>query len=411
MGVCSTASPPPDRLAPPGHSVLTSAVPILSPPAATTILRGASGSFRHLLVALGLVAGCADPPPIVIGISGPFADPAGATMVQAAQMAIDEINQAGGLRGRHLELAAYDDHGNPDSAVAVAGIIRATAAVAVIGHVWSSTTLAAAPIYGGGQNPVAVVTPSSSAPELTALGPHLFRACPTDLEHGRALADWAWTGLGLQRAAVLYFNDGYGRGIKGAFATTFERRGGSIVGAYPFLDPAGDVAPYLDLLARDGLAQALIVAGSRDEARSILEQARARGITLPVLGGDGLEGLEDDGAVGEGVFISNAWLPAGDQPRIQEFLSNWRLRYPDLPLPNQPAAASYDIVHLLAATIREVGTDRQRLRAALAAVGKTSAAHEGVTGTIQFTDQGDLAGRSVGIAVIRSGRLERVDTR
>jgi len=386
-------------------------VPTIRPAAAASAEdRQAAGPFRHLCLAIGigLLGACADPPPIVIGLSGPFADPAGATMVQAAQLAIDEINAAGGLRGRRLELAAYDDHGNSDSAVAVAGTLRASTAVAVIGHVWSSTTLAAAPIYGSGQNPIAVVTPSSSAPELTALGPHLFRACPTDLEHGRALADWAWAGLGIQRVAVLYFNDGYGRGIKGAFAATFERRGGSIVGAFPFLDPGTDVAPYLDLVARDGQAQALVVAGSREEARIILEQARARGIALPVLGGDGLEGLEGDGPVGEGVFISNAWLPTEDQPRIQKFLSTWRLRYPELPLPNQPAAASYDIVHLLAVAIREVGTDRQRLRAAIAAVGQTTASYEGVTGTIGFTDQGDLAGRSVGIAVVRGGRLERV---
>lgn len=347
----------------------------------------------------------------MIGLAGPFTDPAGATMVQAAEMAIAEINAAGGLRGRRLELAAFDDHGDPDSAVAVAEAIRATAAVAVIGHVWSSTTLAAAPIYGGGSDPVAVVTPSSSAPELTALGPHLFRACPTDLEHGRALAEWARAGMSLDRAAVLYVNNGYGRGIQGAFTATFERQGGEMVGAYPFLDPATDVAPYLDLIARTGQAQALVIAGSREEAGIILAQARSRGIALPVLGGDGLEGLEEDGAIGEGVFISNAWLPVGDRPGVQAFLDRWTDRYPDLPLPNQPAAASYDIVHLMAAAIREAGTDRQRVRAALAAVGRTSPGLDGVTGQIRFSDQGDLASRSVGIAVVRNGRLERVGTR
>lgn len=364
-----------------------------------------------MLAACLLGLACADPPPIILGLTGPLADPAGATMVQAAQLAVDEINAAGGLRGRRVELAVYNDHGHPDSAVVVAGTLRASPAVAIIGHVWSSTTLAAAPIYGSGPNPVAVITPSSSAPELTAFGPHLFRACPTDLEHGRALADWAWSGLGLRRAVVLYANDGYGRGIEQAFRATFVRRGGEMVGGYPFLDPTSDVAPYLDLIARDGLAEVLVIAGSREEALPILRQARARGITLPVLGGDGLEGIEADGDIAEGIFVSNAWLPVADRPEVETFLASWRRRHPDLALPNQPAAASYDIVHLLATAIREVGADRQRLRAALAEVGNSSAAHDGVTGRIQFSDQGDLAGRSVGIAVVRNGRLERVETR
>ncbi len=358
-----------------------------------------------------VAAACADPPPIVIGIAGPFTDPAGATMVQAAELAIEELNAAGGLRGRRVELVAFDDHGSPDSAVAIAEAIRASAAVAVIGHVWSSTTLAAAPIYGIGNDPIPVITPSSSAPELTAIGSHLFRACPTDGEHGRALAQWARSGMDRQRAAVLYLNDGYGRGIREAFAGTFTRLGGVMAGEYPYLDPAADVAPYLDLIARDGEVDALVIAGSREEARVILAQARSRGISVPVLGGDGLEGLEQDGPVGEGVYISNAWLPTGDRPEAQHFLDRWRQRYPDLPLPNQPAAATYDIVSLLASAIREAGTDRQRLRAALAAIGRTAAPLEGVTGRIQFTEQGDLAGRTVGIAVVRAGRLERVATR
>ena len=217
--------------------------------------------------------------------------------------------------------------------------------------------------------------------------------------------------MSVDRAAVLYVNDGYGRGIQEAFAATFARQGGAMVGEYPFLDPATDVAPYLDLIARDGQAQVLVIAGSREEARVILTQARNRGITLPVLGGDGLEGLEDDGPISEGVFISNAWLPVGDRPAVQAFLDRWTSRHPDLPLPNQPAAATYDIVYLLAAAIREVGTDRQRVRAALSAVGRSTPALDGVTGPIQFSDQGDLAGRSVGIAVVRGGRLERVGTR
>lgn len=383
---------------------------MVSAPAPRPLLRPASSRWSSLSLAvlLGVMA-CAERAPILIGLAGPLTDPVGAPMQLAAELAIEEINAAGGINGRPLALIARDDFGDPDSAIVVAGALRSSAVVAVIGHVWSSTTLAAAPVYGAGSSPVPVITPSSSAPELSQVGPHLFRVCPTDLAHGNALATWARAALGVHRAAVIYRNDDYGRGIQRAFRATLEGAGGGLVGDFPFLDPGVDAVPYLDLLARDQAAQALVIGGDRQDALAILALAAARGLALPVLGGDGLEGIEQDGTAAEGVVISTAWLPDGRRPAARAFLDNWARRHPDAPLPNQPAAATYDVVHMIASALRGSGADRSRLLAALTQIGSGTPAHEGATGSIGFTADGDLASEVVDLAVVRSGRLVRLE--
>ena len=99
------------------------------------------------------LAACGDTgAPIRIGLAGPFSDPVGAPMKRAAELAVEEINAAGGVRGRPLELVTRDDFGDPDSAVAVASALEAAKVVAVIGHVYSGTTLAAAPVYNGAEH-------------------------------------------------------------------------------------------------------------------------------------------------------------------------------------------------------------------------------------------------------------------
>ena len=145
---------------------------------------------------------------------------------------------------------------------------------AVIGHVFSGTTLAASPVYNGGPDPVAAISPSSSSPEVSTAGDYTFRICPSDLAHGVALARWIHDSLGLQRGAVLYLNDQYGRGIRQMFVREFIRRGGQLIAIDPYLGDAPEVGPYLDRMAKAGRVQFLVVAGNRGEAEEILRQAQ-----------------------------------------------------------------------------------------------------------------------------------------
>jgi branched-chain amino acid transport system substrate-binding protein len=343
--------------------------------------------------------------PIRIGLAGSLSDPVGIPMKRAAELAVEEINAAGGINGRRLELIQRDDYADPDSAVFVATDLYEAGVSAVIGHLFSGTTLAAAPVYNGGPNPVAAISPSSSSPDISTAGDYTFRICPSDLAHGAALARWAHDTLGLERGAVLYLNDQYGRGVRQTFVRDFRRRGGELVAIEPYLGDTPDVGPYLDRLARLSRVDFLMVAGNRGEAEEILRQARGRGLNLPVLGGDGLEGIEEAGAIADGVYLSSAYLPSIASPANKAFLQAYRKKFPGAGFPNQPAAATYDAVYLLRDVIARAGSDREDVRRALAKVGSGLPAFKGVTGTVAFDMRGDVPNQSVYIGMVRDGTV------
>jgi branched-chain amino acid transport system substrate-binding protein len=364
-----------------------------------------SRSTAVLAVLLGLTACGSGRGTIKIGLAGPFTDPVGAPMKLAAEMAVDEINAAGGIGGRKLALVERDDYGDPDSAVAAAMALEAAGVVAVVGDVFSGTTLAAAPVYNGARRPVVQLSPSSSSPEVTYAGPYTFRICPSDLAHGAALARYAREQLRYSRGAVLYLNDEYGRGIRQIFVSDFVRQGGIVLESDPYLGSTPDVGPYVQRLADRGNAQFLLVAGNRSEAEEVLRRARAQGLRAPVMGGDGLEGIESAGSLAEGTYVTAAYMAAIDSPRNRKFVEAYGRRYPTAGAPNQPAAATYDAIYLLADVIRRTGTDRTAIRDGLAGVGTTTPAFEGVTGTIAFDANGDVPRQPVIVGVVRNGKV------
>ncbi len=353
---------------------------------------------------LFLLAGC-NSGPIRLGVAGAFSDPVGAPMRLAARLAVEEINANGGVKGRRLELIERDDHDNVDSAIVAALDLYQSDAVAVIGHLFSATTLAAAPVYNGGRNPVVELSPSSSSPDVTGAGPYTFRVCPSDLAHGAALARWAHDRLQLTRGAVLYLNDAYGRGVRSTFVAEFRKRQGEVVSNDPYLGDMPEVGPYLDRMAKEKRAQFILVAGNRSEAETILRGARQRAIDVPVMGADGLEGIEHAGALAEGTYESAAYFPMLNTAANRRFLDAWHRKYPDAGDPNQPAAATYDAVYLLRDVIARAGTDRESIRRALAEVGTATPAFEGVTGRIAFDSAGDVPTRQVYIGLVKNGQV------
>ncbi len=343
--------------------------------------------------------------PVRIGVTGSFSDPIGTPMQLAAELAAEEINAAGGVAGRLLELVIRDDYADPDSAVFIATDLYESGVSAVIGHLFSGMTLAAAPVYNGGEGPVAAISPSSSSPELTTAGDYTFRVCPSDLEHGSALAHWVSERLRLRRGAVLYLNDQYGRGIRQTFVREFIRLGGQLESVDPYLGSTPEVGAYLDRLARSKRAEFLVVAGNRPEAEEIIRQARRRGLAIPIVGGDGLEGIHEAGALAEGVYLSSAYFPDLPTAANRRFVEAYRRKYPLAGIPNQPAAATYDAVYLLRDVIARAGSDRAAVRRALATVGSATPPFEGVTGTVAFDAAGDVPNQNVYIGLVRNGRV------
>src|SRR6478735_657842 len=182
--------------------------------------------FAHALLFPLALAACghgAKGDTIVIGVTGPFSQPRGVSMKAGAELAAAEINKAGGVDGRQIELVFQDDSANNDAAVRIAGQFRDDRRmVAVIGHLTSGPTGAAAGVYNDAREPMALISPSASAPALTIDGGRsVFRVCPTDFAHGQALAKYARNVLHARSAAILYENDAYGRGVSANFVADF----------------------------------------------------------------------------------------------------------------------------------------------------------------------------------------------
>lgn len=361
-----------------------------------------------LLLVAGLIGSCGrvGSEPVRIGVAGSFTDPIGEPMKQAAELAAAEINASGGVGGRRLELVFRDDFSDPDSAVFVAGDLYDSDVSAVVGHLYSGMTLAAAPIYNGGARPVVAISPSSSSPDISDAGDYTFRVCPSDEAHGTALARWVRHRLRLSRGAVLYLNDDYGRGIRQTFVSEFTKLGGDVQAVYPYLGDRPEVGPYLDRLSKGPAPEFIVVAGNRGEAEEVVRQAQRRGLTMPVLGGDGLEGIEKAGALTEGVYVSSPYFATIPGEANRRFLAAFRRRYPGADVPNQPAAATYDAIHLLGDVIASVGRDRAAVRRAVASVGSGTPAHIGVTGTVAFDRNGDVPDQQIYIGVVRHGTID-----
>jgi branched-chain amino acid transport system substrate-binding protein len=362
-----------------------------------------------LAAALSTSCGAAGHGTVRIGVAGSFSDPIGLPMKLAAELAAEEINANGGINGQRLELVARDDYADPDSAVFVASDLYDSGVSAVVGHLFSGMTLAAAPVYNGGSDPVVAISPSSSSPEVTGAGTYTFRICPSDLAHGTALAHWVRDRLHLTHGAVLYLNDEYGRGIRQTFVSEYTQLGGDLQAVYPYLGERPDVGPYLDRLAKGLRPEFIVVAGNRSEAEEVLRQARKRGLGMPVLGGDGLEGIQEAGDLAEGVYLSSPYFPSIPGAPNRRFVEAFRRKYPSAGMPNQPAAAAYDAVYLLRDVIARVGTGRADIRRALAGVGSVTPPFEGVTGTVAFDGNGDVPNQNVYIGLVRRGAVQVVD--
>ncbi len=330
-------------------------------------------------------------------------------MRRAAELAAKEINARGGVRGRALELRIVDDSGRTDVAIRVAQeFADDPAVVAVVGHLTSGTSLAAGRVYGSGRRPVAMISPSASSPDLSAVNPYVFRVCPTDLSHGAQLAQFARQTLGARRAGIIYIDDDYGRGLRQSFAAEFRRLGGTIVEEDPSLAATPSLEPYLARMRQAGGGgggiDVLMLATERGGAEIALRDKTRLGVRWPTIGGDALTGIEAAGTLAEGVRVSSAYLPDRPGERNAVFVAAYARAY-EGERPDHRGAGAYDILQLLARVFTAVGSDRRAVRDYLARIGRDLPAYDGVTGAIAFDARGDVPTKSVVIGVVRGGRI------
>jgi len=299
------------------------------------------------------------------------------------RMAIDEINAQGGVLGRPLELISEDDRSITEEArTAAQKLLQRDEVVALLGEVASSRSLAAAPEAQRAAIPM--ISPASTNPKVTEVGPYVFRTCFIDPFQGAVMARFAREELGAKRVAILFdFKQDYSVGLAEFFRKKFLEDGGEIVADERYT--SGDIEFRAQLTTiRAAKPDAVFVPGYYTELGLIAKQARELGLDVPFLGGDGWDSaktLEIGGPAVEGYYFSNHYAADSDSPKVQDFVKRYRDKHGEVP--DAMAALGYDAAGILADSIRRAGdTSGPKVRDAIAATQD----YDGVTGRISIDD-------------------------
>jgi branched-chain amino acid transport system substrate-binding protein len=340
--------------------------------------------------------------PIVIGHYGSMSG-AQATFGQSTdngiKLAVAEINAAGGIKGRKIEVHTLDTQGKAQEAgAAVTRLITQDHVVALLGEVASKLSIAGGEVAQHYKVPM--ITPSSTNEAVTQIGSMISRVCFVDGFQGYVVAKFAHDNLKAQRVAILYDQaSDYSIGLAKTFKSEFAAMGGTISTEQTYKEGDSDHAAQLATI-RDSKPDAIFLPGYYTDVANIARQARKLGITVPFLGGDGWDSAkltELGGDAIEGSYYSNHYSHEDMRAEVQSFVAAYKARYGAVP--DGLAALGYDAARVLFnAMERAPSLDGPTLAEAIA--GTTS--FKGVTGIITMDENRDARKQAV-ILQIKGG--------
>lgn len=316
---------------------------------------------------------------------GVYGDTTGATSSfgqstkNGIQLAFEEINAAGGVNGKKLEMLFEDDQGTPEKAkTVISKLINQDKVVAVLGEVASSNSLAAAPVAQEAKIPM--ITPSSTNPKVTEVGDFISRVCFIDPFQGAVMAKFAANTLKAKTAAILGDNSSdYSKGLTQFFEQEFTKLGGTIITKQTYAQKDQDFKAQLTQM-RDQKPDVIYIPGYYGEVAIIAKQARELGMMQPLLGGDGWDSPELwklGGNALKNAYISNHYSADNPAPEIQNFVKAYTAKFGVAP--DSLAALAYDSAKVLADAIKRAGgTDSAKLKDAI----NSTKDFPGVTGKI-----------------------------
>lgn len=325
---------------------------------------------------------------------------------RGTEIAIEDINKAGGILGKKVRLVTEDTQSKEgESSTVVSKLISRDKVVAVLGEVASGRSMEAGPICQ--QNKVPMISPSSTNPKVTQVGDYVFRVCFLDSFQGDVMARFALTKLNGKRVAIMSdVSQSYSVGLAEFFRTSYLKRGGQIVSDQKFSSGDSDFNAQLTAIKATS-PDAIFVPCYYTEAGLITRQARQLGITVPLFGGDGWEApelLQIGKEAMEGCYYSTHYSPQSDLPEAQSFVKAYQAKFNEVP--DAMAALGYDSAMILADAIKRAGsTDGQKVRDALAA----TKGFRGVTGTTNIDKNRD-ASKPATIVTIKDGKFQYVGT-
>ena len=368
-----------------------------------------AGCIAALLIVSMAFVGCkkGDDNTIKIGGIAPLSGAVavyGVECTNGVNLAVEEINAAGGINGKKIAYIAEDDEGDPAKSVnAYKKLTTQDGIRMIIGSLTSGCTIAltsSAQAQG-----VIQIAPAATAEAVTDAGNYIFRTCFIDPFQGSIGGKFAAVNLGKKNAAILYdIGNDYSVGLQENFVKEFTKNGGSIVAMESYSTGDKDFNAQLTKI-KAANPDVVYLPDYYGTVALIAKQLRNQGIDAPIIGADGWDGLTDN--AGDEVlngFYSNHYAADSSDPAVQAFVKNFKAKYGKEP--NAFAALGYDSMYLLKDAILKAGTtDAKAVRDALE---KTDADY--VTGHIKFDEKHNPVKSAVMIELVKNaeGKLEAV---
>ena len=319
-------------------------------------------------------------------LSGGYAN-YGFSVKNGAQLAVDEINAAGGINGKQVELSFQDSQADPESAVNAYGKLMDWGMQVSLGGVLSGET--ASIVAAAREDNIMLIPPSGSADKCIDGNSRAFRVCFYDSFQGAAAAQYIKNNNMVDTVGILYQSDiDYSVGLYNAFVEECGKSGITIAETQTFTDATKtDFSTQINALVNSGV-KLVFIPFYAEEASTFLTQARGKfADDVYFFGADGLDGIlgkvEQDPTIANNVLMLTPFAADDPAENVQAFVKAYQAAYNATP--DQFAADAYDAVYVIKAAVEKAGTtDGDAMAAAM-----TSLEVTGVTGTMTWNADGN----------------------
>jgi len=342
--------------------------------------------------------------PIKIGFHAPmtgFAASDGKSATIGAELAVEQINAAGGVLGQQLALVTYDDEAKPEQAIPIANkLIGQDKVVVGISGSYSGATRSAAGIFQEAKIPY--VSAYAIHPDITRAGDYIFRTSFLGEIQGKAGAKLAGDIMKKKNVVIITLQNDFGTSLAAGFKQAAPTFGLKIINEYEYGMKDRQFGPLVAKVKADN-PEVIYASGYFFTAGPLVSQLRAAGVTVPVIGQEGYDSqkfIEIAGAAAEGVIITTSLDRDSDVPETKDFIAAFEKKAGFKA--DMVAASGHTAVKAAAAAIAKAGAvDPLKIRDAMRQI-----EFKASTGTIKFNELGEVL-KSVQVQVVKDGNWHR----
>lgn len=364
--------------------------------------------FLIVILLLGMSSLAMAQDVVKLGFFAPITGPAaadGESALNSAKLAVEVINESGGIDGMEVELVDYDDHLDSKQSVSIAQkLTTRDNVVAVVSGSYSGTTRPAATIYQNAKVPM--ISAYAIHPDIPRTGDYIFQQSFPGPVQGRVGGYMAVDDLGAQEIAILYVDNDFGSTLNDNFQTYVNEKGAEVVYVDSFAIGEREFNPVLTRIK--GLNPDLIyVVAYAGEGAAIMRQAADVGIEAQVLGTEGMDSttqfLQVAGEAAEGLIITTNLNRDSEEEQVKDYINRYTEKFGFAP--DMVGASTYDAFMLLAHVMRQVGPDSEAIKEAMYEV-KDYMTNTGLL--YRYTEVGEAI-KPVQVQIVKDGEFHYYD--